>query len=277
MDKENGLPPYSVLMSVYYNDVPEWFEEAFQSMIEQSWPPKEIVLVEDGLVPQKLQESIDCCVKQYPDVVRLIPLPENKGLAEAMRIGVPACSCEWIARMDADDISDTARCEEELRLAVDNGADMVSCNYEEFLGTKDQVIARRVYPTDHEELVRLSRRRSPLCHAAVMMKKSMVIAAGNFRGDYKVEDYDLFVRMLMNGAKCCTVNQFLYHIRANENYFQRRGGWKYVKSAIQFNAWMLKQRWTSPSDFFVRSAGMALVGLAPGSVRAWFYKTALRR
>lgn len=271
-----ALPPYSVILSVFKKDCAVWFDQAVKSMANQSFPPDEILIIEDGPVPQEISDVERKYSAQYPGMIRCLSLPRNMGLAEAMRFGVNQAKNEWIARMDADDIADPFRCEKELRLAIKNGADMVSCNYKEFYGSTDHVVARRIYPADHASLARLSRRRSPLCHAAVMMKKGKVIEAGNYRGDYVVEDYDLFIRMLISGAKCCTVNEFLYYVRVGDDYYQRRGGWKYVKNSISFNLWMLKAHWSSPADFFIRSASTAIVGLSPRQFRSWFYKAFLR-
>ena len=275
--KQTGeLPPYSVLMSVYAKDRPEWFLEAVVSMAEQTWKPAEILVMEDGALPPELQEAKAECEKRYPGLLRFIPHDTNRGLAVTLAEGVRLCRCEWIARMDADDLSDLTRCEKELELAGEEKADLVSCGFVEFSGTPDSVIARRMYPRDHDSLVRLSRRRSPVCHAAAMMKKDAVLRAGNYRDLYVTEDYDLFVRMLACGCKACTVNEYLYCIRAGKAYYNRRSGWKYLKSVLRCNADMVRSGWCSWTDFAVRSASMTMVCLAPGWFRTWFYKTVLR-
>ena len=110
-----------------------WFEQSIESMKKQSFPPDEILIIEDGPVSEEISKVVAKCVAKNPSLVKNIKLTNNMGLAEAMRIGVIEAKNEWIARMDADDIADPFRCEEELRLAMKNGADMVSCNYKEFI------------------------------------------------------------------------------------------------------------------------------------------------
>ena len=77
--------------------------------------------------------------------------------------------------MDADDISEPNRCEEELSMALAENADIVGCDCEEFFDTIQNPAAKRLFPATHDELVAFSRRRTPFCHPAVMMKKSAVL------------------------------------------------------------------------------------------------------
>ena len=269
--------PYSVLLPVYAKDQSDWFMKSIDSMVKQTWPPHEVVIVEDGPIPDELHQIEKMYTQRYPELFHIISNKKQKGLGLTLQAGVNACSCEWIARMDADDIADPFRCEEELSMAVQNSADIVGCDIDEFIHEADGAIARRVFPAEHEDIVRFSRRKTPFCHPAVMMKKDAVIKAGNYRDIYLLEDYDLFVRILAAGYKGCTVKKVLLHMRVNENFYRRRGGVRYVLTLIRFNYKMLRDGWTSFADFAVRSCGNILVGLAPGSFRMWFYRRFLRK
>ena len=74
---------YSVLMSVYKNEKVEYFNEAIESLLNQTAPPDEIVLVRDGAVYEELQNTIDGYVSKYPDIFTYLPLEENGGLGKA--------------------------------------------------------------------------------------------------------------------------------------------------------------------------------------------------
>ena len=275
---EQILPPYSVVMSIYAKDVPDWFGQAVDSMLGQTFPPDETIIVQDGPVSQELRDRVEAYVREKEaGKIRSIVFEENQGLAEAMRVGIIASRNEWIARMDSDDISDPRRCERELRKALEVGADIVGCDSEEFIGTIDNGMSKRVFPEDHEALIRFSKHRVPFCHPAVMMKKSAVLRAGNYRSVGVVEDYDLFVRMLATGAVGCTVKEILFHVRVNTDFYNRRGGWAYVKTLLNFNVELLRMKWMSPADFVVRSCGNILLGMAPVSVRTWLYRRMLRK
>ena len=272
-----ALPDYSVLMSVCEKDEPNWFGTALESILNQSWPPFEIIIIEDGPVPDSITNLEKQYMEKHAGTIRIYPRPERKGLAEAMRYGVDQCRTSWIARMDADDISDPARCEKELKAALETGADIVGCDCEEFIGSIDHPVAKRLFPAEHEQLIRFSRRRTPFCHPAVMMKKEAVLNAGNYKNIYLLEDYDLFDRMLANGSVGYTVKEILFHVRVGDDFYGRRGGWKYVKTLLSFNLHLLKINWTAPLDCFVRSCGNMAVGLAPRKVRTWMYRRLLRK
>ena len=274
MDK---LPAYSVLMSVYAKDNPEWFEEAVISMAEQSHTPEEIVIIADGEIGSALKSAQQRCVERYPELIRCYQLEKNVGLAMAMNYGIDKCSCEWIARMDADDVSDPKRCEEELIMALEEKADIVGCDSEEFVGTIDNPRSKRVFPQSHDELVKFSRRKVPFCHPAVIMKKSAVLRAGNYHNVFPHDDYDLFVRMLATGSRGCTVKKILFHVRVSDDFYKRRGGIRYVYTLLKYNVELLRSGWMKPVDFFVRSCGNIIFGLAPVSVRTWLYRRLLRK
>jgi len=267
---------YSVLMSTYAKDRPDWLIVAVESMANQTLKPAEIIIMIDGPIPEELQQAVSECVERYP-IIRTVAMPENVGLGEAMRLGINECKNEWIARMDADDISDIKRCEEELRFAIEKNADIVGCDCAEFTNDMNSPKSMRVFPEDHESLVELSRRKVPFCHPAVMMKKSAVLRAGNYKQVFLHEDYDVFVRMLATGSVGCTVKKTLYHVRVNENFYNRRGGIKYVMTLLGFNWSLLRRGWMSPADFFVRSCGNILVGMSPTWLRMWIYRRFLRK
>lgn len=271
------LPEYSVLMSVYAKDRPDWLEAAFQSMARQTCPPSEMVIVEDGPLTDALYAMLDALAAQCKIPVRRVSISVCGGLGNALHRGVLECRCEWIARMDADDIAAPDRCEAQLAAALAHNADIVGCDCEEFIDAPGSCVSRREFPENHEALVRFSRRRSPFCHPATLFRKSAVLNAGNYRNELLMEDYDLYVRMLMGGAVGYTVKRVLFFSRINKDYFKRRGGWQYVKRLLQYNWRLMKAGWMRPHDFVIRSAGNLLVGLAPSSLREEFYKKVLRK
>ena len=278
MAKTNcALPPYSVLMAVYVKDIPEWYALAVESMANQTHRPDEIIIVNDGPLTPALLQTQQELTERYGDLIRIIALEKNGGLAEAMRLAVNASRCQWMARMDADDISDLQRCEKELQLALEKNADIVGCDSEEFIGTVDNPKSRRIFPASHEELVAFSRRKVPFCHPAVMMKKSAVLRAGNYHNVFPHDDYDLFVRMLATGSIGCTVKEILFHVRVNEDFYKRRGGLKYLVTLLDYNLQLLKSGWMRPSDFVMRSGGNILFALAPVRLRTWLYRRLLRK
>lgn len=268
---------YSVLMAVYIKDNPEWLSIALDSMYNQTLKPKEIVLVKDGTLTQELEAVIEEKVINYDGLLKCCQLQNNSGLGVALRYGVQMCSYEWIIRMDSDDYSVPDRCEKQFRTQEQNQADMVGCDINEFVGSPDNVIAKRIFPESHEDIVRFGRRRTPFAHPGILMRRDDVLRAGNYRKANLHEDYDLFVRMLMIGCRGYTVKEPLVCMRVSEDFYARRGGLKYLNELLHFNVYLYKIGWMQKSDFMIRSIANTFSCLMPNFARDLIYKKVLRK
>ena len=113
---------YSVLMSVYERDRPDYADAAIRSMVEQSAPFTDLVIVCDGPVGADLDAVIERWRGELGERLRVHRLAENRGLAGALRAGLPLCRTERVARMDSDDVSRPHRC--ELLLDALNSRDL---------------------------------------------------------------------------------------------------------------------------------------------------------
>lgn len=268
--------PYSVLMSVYHGDRAEWLALALESMAQQSLPPGEIVLVIDGPIDQGLQNSIRDFDTRYPGLLLVKALDRNGGLGPALNEGLAMCQYDIIVRMDADDISDLNRCEEEIRL-LNDGYDMVGCNVWEFSDNPMRCDALRILPQTSNEIEAFAKKRSPFAHPAFATKKECLLAVGGYRNIRFAEDYDLFIRLLKRGYRGFNIQQALVRMRVNADAYMRRGGPSYLKDMISFNFLQLQEGWYSPWDFVVRTCANSTVALLPNSVRDFIYKKMLRR
>ena len=84
------MEKYSVLMSVYFKENPDYLGAAIESMLDQSIPPSEFVLICDGKLTEELDKVIDDYTENFPALFRVIRFKENCGLGEALRVGGPA-------------------------------------------------------------------------------------------------------------------------------------------------------------------------------------------
>lgn len=126
------LPEYSVLMSVYKNDKPEFLDLAIASMACQTVEPKDIVIVCDGPLTSELDATLEKWQKLLEKQLTLHRLNENHGLGFALNVGLSLCKCDIVARMDSDDISRPERCEILLSKLISEGLDLVGGAIEEF-------------------------------------------------------------------------------------------------------------------------------------------------
>lgn len=268
---------YSVLMSVYYKEKDNYLRKSIESMINQTCPPTDFVIVCDGPLNDELDSVINNFDKRYPNLFQIVRKPKCQGLGKALNDGLNYCKYDIVARMDSDDIAKSNRMEEQLAIYVDNKVDMVGGTIEEFDGEVDNVIATRILPQNHEDILKFAKQRNPFNHPCMTFRKSSVIAAGGYQDFPLFEDYFLWVRMLMNGAIGHNVQKTLLYMRSGEDMYLRRGGFSYAVKAVRFKKHLLKIGFYSFGEF-VKSAGVhVIVSIMPNKLRKLFYKKLLRK
>ena len=276
---EKKIPEYSVLMSVYYKENPQYLNLSIESMLNQTISPNEFVLVEDGPLTSELEKVIEKHVSNNPNLFKIIKNKENLGLGLSLKKGINAAKNEWIARMDSDDYSIPTRCEQQLQFIEKNPEyEMVGSFESEFIDTINNVVSIHKVPKKAEQIKQFMHRRCAVLHPTVMYKKSAVIRSGNYRNVPLYEDYDLFSRMVLEyKIKTYNIQKSLYYIRTSPDFYKRRGGIKYAKTALNFKASLYKNGYTSLSDFVISGFGQAIVCVLPNRLRKLFYERILRK
>lgn len=268
------MEKYSVLMSLYIKEKPEYLKQSIQSMIEQTLKPDEIVIVKDGPITQELQAVLDEYKGEYPKLFHIVGYETNRGLGKALNYGLKRCRNELVARMDTDDISRHERCEQQAKyLLMHSSADIVGGDIAEFMGDKGNVVGIRAVPLTHREIVRYMRTRCPLNHVSVMFKKSAVMRAGGYRDWFWNEDYYLWIRMLEHGCRFGNTGTILVDVRVGADMYSRRGGWKYFKSELGLQNYMLKRKMIGFVTYALNVIKRFIVQCAmPNSMRSWVFR-----
>ena len=268
---------YSVLMSVYNKENPEYLKQSIQSMLEQTAVTNNFVIICDG----PLTEALDAVLADYenkiPKLFTIVRLPQNKGLGAALNEGIKHCKNELIARMDSDDISCSDRCALQLEIfGRPESVDIVSGTIRESNENMEYTGILKKLPRNHNELLIYAKRRCPFNHPCVMYKKSAVLDAGGYQPFYLFEDYHLWVRMLTNGSIGYNIELPLLDMRAGSSMYKRRGGLKYLQSSIRLRYWMKKIGFIGLTDLIFCVLGQGIVCLLPNSLRRGIYKRFLR-
>jgi glycosyltransferase involved in cell wall biosynthesis len=222
---------FSVLMSIYYKEKSNYLDRAMKSIWdEQSVKADEIVLVQDGKLTDDLYVVISEWKNKLGNFLKIIPLEQNVGLGDALNEGIQHCSHELIARMDTDDIALPDRFEKQLEVFRNSDVDICSSWVSEFDDDENIILSYRKIPETHEELVVFSKKRCPINHPAVMYKKSVVEKSGGYKKMMWFEDYYLWGRMVVNGAKFYNIQEALVNMRAGYGQLERRSGLRYAQS-----------------------------------------------
>ena len=272
------MEKYSVLMSLYIKEKPEYMRLAIQSMIDQTIQPDEIIIVKDGKITEDLQSVLDEYTNQYPSLFNIVGYEKNRGLGLALNYGLEHAKNEIVARMDTDDISKPARCKKQLKMFEEHPELAIVGSYvDEFYSTPEEVVSVRAVPTTHEEIYEFAKRRSAFNHPAVMYRKSAVLGVGGYGDLRRNQDVDLFGRMLFSGCKAANIGESLLWFRSNDALAKRRKSWENTKSYIDTIKKFWKMGYSGFGDYMMITVAQTGMFLCPAKLQHWIYKKFLRK
>ena len=267
---------FSVLMSLYDKEQPEFLADCLASLVAQTLPADKIVLVLDGPINVNLQRVLDEWQPKLP--LHIVALEQNVGLGQALNAGLAACQHDWVLRMDTDDVCVPTRFEQQITYLQAHpevsvlGGQIIEFEYDINAGKKSRSV-----PTTHDEIVQYAKSRNPINHMTVAFKKSAVLAVGSYRHAPLYEDYDLWVRLLVAGYQFANLPDVIVYARAGEAMYQRRGGMHYAKYEIGMQQNFYGQGFLTITQVIKNLAIRLPVRLLPNGVRSWIYQTLLRK
>lgn len=269
---------FSVLMSVYKNDKAEYFRDALDSIINQTLPPNQIVIVKDGPLNEELNQIINDYLSRYK-IIDIVESKINIGLGNALDLGMKHCKFDIIARMDSDDISVRDRFEKQIKCFIkDKDLSIVGSNISEIDIDKGNIIGYRVVPTEHIDIVEYAKKRCPLNHVTVMFRREDVQKVGGYIDYHYNEDYYLWIRMLIGKCKFKNIDENLVKVRVGKDMYRRRGGLKYFKSEFKLQNYMLDNNIITKKIYIINIALRFIVQIVlPNNLRAIVFKTVCRK
>ena len=264
---------YSVLMSLYKKENPEYLRIAIDSMLNQTVAPDEIVLVEDGPLTDELYAVLD----DYPMLHR-VKNEINLGLGLALNVGLKKCRNELVARMDTDDCSKPERCEKQLQRFLEKPyLAIVGSHIDEFIGDTSNVISQRIVPTTSEEIYKFAKKRSAFNHPAVMYSKTAVLENNGYADLKRNQDVDLFGRMQFKGYKAENIDEALLWFRSSDELAKRRKSWQNTWSYIATIRKFWKMGYSSFTDYAIVGIAQTGMYLMPIKLQNYIYKNFLRK
>lgn len=267
---------FTVLLSLYNKESPQYLRQSLDSIFTQKLLADEVVLVKDGPLTEELNEIIVSYACRYP-IFKIVSFSKNQGLGKALNEGLKHCSYDIVARMDTDDIAKSERFEKQLAVFKKYpDIDVVGAWIDEFEDDISNIRSVRKLPEHQSDILTFAKHRNPINHPVVMFRKSAVLAAGGYQHFPLFEDYYLWVRMLINGAKFYNIQESLLYFRFSSEMFKRRGGWKYAVDEFRFQRMMRKWHFISTSEFIQNVFVRFLTRIIPNSLRTIIYKKVLR-
>ncbi|WP_086931427.1 glycosyltransferase [Agarilytica rhodophyticola] len=264
---------FSVLMSVYKNDRPIYFDRAIESIsFSQTLEPDELVLICDGEITEELGAVIEKWKAALQDRLVLIRLEYNRGLAFALNEGLKHCTNDIVARMDADDIALSNRFESQVPyMNLNPDVAVLSSWVEEIDPETEKVLGVRKVPPCDYSIRRMAERRNPINHPVSIFRKSAVLDLGGYPNFRKSQDYALWSLMLNNGCKMANLQKVLLKMRAGDALMSRRG-MEYFKHELKLLSFQRKIGFISWYNFIVNCSIRAFFRLAPSSLQLVMYR-----
>ena len=270
---------FSVLISIYYKELPEHFNACMTSIWDdQTLKPSEIIMIEDGPLTSDLNMMISHWQAKLGDILKITKHPQNVGTGKAKNIGLQKCSNEIVCIVDTDDISVTYRFEKQINeLMLDPELVILGGQITEFIENIDSPSGMRRVPLKNLELCNYAKRQSPFNNMTIAYRKTKIIEVGGYQHHLWMEDYNLFLRVIARGYKIQNLPDVLVYARIDNGMHARRKGYEYIKSEKQLLNLKKELKLQSPIHanmlFLIRSA----FRLIPSSILGKFYNIFLRK
>lgn len=266
---------FSVLISTYCGEEADEVNECLRSTYNQTVPPDEVVIVKDGPLPPDLDGVVDEWADKYPDRTKVIAFEENRGTGEALQAGLAECTHELIAKVDSDDISVEERFERQSNYLTENPNVAAVGGYMKEILPNGKERVREV-PESPKEIRSYARFRSPINHPTSMYRKSAVESVGGYRDLRSMQDYDLWVRLLVAGYELANITDVLVESEFNDDWHARRGGIEYAKIEFDLLRDFRKIGFLNNSEFLINICTKMPVRMSPEVVRRILYSNILR-
>lgn len=273
-----NLENYSVIMSIYSKVKPTDLQMSIESILNQTHKTNEFIIIKDGKLKNEQENILKKIFKNNKEIIKIIELENNVGAGPAYNKGLDICTNKWAAIMDSDDYADLTKFEKQMKfLKKHKDIDVLGTNAVEFINDIDNIISSRIMPETNEEIIKFSHGRCPIIQPTAVFNVESVRKAGNYQTSPLTEDYDLYIRMIMNNCQFYTLQEILYYVRTSEDFYKRRGGVKYLKPILSFKYKYYKKGFYSFSEFIKTSSSSLIVSLMPNVLRSLIYKNFLRK
>ncbi len=269
---------FSVLMSVYHKDNPQWLKEAVDSVMNNTIKPNEILIGIDGPIPKELEDKLKGLSNEYKQI-KLVCFKENRGRGAVLFDTLPMVKNPLVAIMDSDDICCYNRFEKQLAIfQQEKDLDILGGFIEEFDDNIKNIVIRKV-PLTQKDIMDFVKFRSPFNHVTVMFKKESVLNIGGYSPTMRfAQDYHLWIRAVANKLTMKNISDILVKVRTDFKMFGRRGGYKYFKLNLILQKELLNYKLISyPRYIYNLSIRFVAQVLLPWQIRRWLYLNVLRK
>jgi glycosyltransferase EpsE len=215
----SGSPLISVLMPVY--NCAKYLSEAVDSIIYQTYDNWELLICDDGSRDESVQimsnyALIDSRIKAFTN-------EENRGAAHTKNLLIKKAKGEFIALMDADDISDKNRLRAQLMFLKENCLDACGTHHRT-IDEDGVILERHLNYGEYEQILWSAFSNFSFCNASLLIKRECLLKIGGYNEALRseAEDIDMLSRFLLSGYKIQTINKVYYIYRQHAKSVSQR-------------------------------------------------------
>ena len=226
-----------------YN-VAETLDETMMSLLEQTYPRFEIIAIDDGSEDSTLNQLQTL---EGRDARVRVLAREHEGIIPTLNAGLALCRSTLVARMDADDRAHPQRLERQVEMLEADPGLAVCASLVEGFPAENVREGFQIYIewlnhlVSHEAITREIFIESPLAHPSVTFRKRWVEQVGGYQEHGWPEDYDLWLRLFLAGARFAKVPEILVYWREHEHRLTRTDSRYSVENFLRAKAHYLMQ------------------------------------
>ena len=220
----NNEPLVSVLFQV--NRIDGFVKAAVDSIFNQTFNNFEVVVITETHLLEQLRSEL----KQYDQRLRIIG-HNFKGLGIALNIGLLNSKAEFIAKMDADDISLPERLELQVEFLTKNKDIKAVFSRVSTIDKMDNILRKNSPYLSPKTINLVLPFFCCVAHPTVMFRKSYIMSLGGYNNE-KIDDYDLWLRILENNPnlhQLAMIDRVLLHYRLHDLQYTANPNYKMLK------------------------------------------------
>lgn len=245
---KNNCPLVSVIIPVYNEQ--KHLSECLQSIINQDYSTMEIIIINDG--SKDKSSEIIRMFKQKDKRISCFNNPIRIGASESRNIALSHARGKYVAILDADDVCKENRISLQVNFMEANPKIFLVGGFAIGIDSKGNKINSFVKPCDSNEIKKLILKNNTFVHSTVMFKNNGSV---KYRSKLEfVEDYDLFLRTLLENKKITNIPFFLVKYRLRKNY--RKSMRRKIQVALTLKAkefFLLGQKGINEYNLFSRA------------------------
>ncbi|WP_346857501.1 glycosyltransferase [uncultured Draconibacterium sp.] len=237
-----STPIISVIMSVY--NAEKYLSESINSILNQTFKNFEFIIIDDKSSDKSVEIINSMASKDSR--IKFIQNKVNQGLTINLNTAINIAKGKYIARMDADDISEVHRFEQQLDFLRENPHIDILGSFCKNINQNGEVISYREVPTDHLQITKILPSLNPIAHPTVIFKTDTLKAIGAYDEQYRTsQDYFLWFKAVGAHLHLHNIPSYLLYYRMDDNYKQRKSfSYRWNEIKIKLNGYkLIKHPW----------------------------------